>query len=62
MKQKPTSKKDTWTSDRQGIWKIRTNQELRELYKDLGVVKVKLTLEQATKNQRGSRSIAVLLL
>ena len=22
----------------QGIWRLRTNQELRELYKDLGIV------------------------
>ena len=48
----------------QGIWGLRTDQELRELYKDLEVVKVKVkfALEQATKNQRGSRRIAILFL
>jgi len=50
----------------QGTWRIRSNQELWELYKYLDVVKVKVkvkfTLEQATKDQRGSRRIAILFL
>jgi hypothetical protein len=31
-------KKDVWTSDRARIWRIRTNEDLRALYKDLDIV------------------------
>jgi hypothetical protein len=31
-------KQHIWTVVEQGIWRIRTNQELRELYKDLDIV------------------------
>ena len=30
-------KQHIWTVVEQGIWRIRTNQELRELYKDLDI-------------------------